>query len=109
MKERVAGTYFSPKGHIILGGDAAHVHSVNGGQGLNTGISDAFALAWRLHAAIRGMPNVMQSYETERLTSARLIIDVAAKLVRSTLRTAEEYVSLIEKNANYITGKVASW
>ncbi|KAK8220809.1 putative monooxygenase [Phyllosticta capitalensis] len=104
IKERVARNYFSPKGRIALAGDAAHVHAVNGGQGLNTGLADAFALAWRLNLALRGFPEVLESYETERRTSAVGIIDVAAKLVRSTVKTATEYVDLIERNAAYITG-----
>ncbi|EJD47422.1 putative monooxygenase [Auricularia subglabra TFB-10046 SS5] len=106
VKERVARTYFSPHKRITLAGDAAHIHSVNGGQGLNTGLADAFALAWRLSLALKGHATdaVWQSYETERRTCAVGVIDVAAKLVRSTLRTAEEYVGLIEKNAGYITG-----
>ncbi|KAF2137130.1 uncharacterized protein K452DRAFT_302277 [Aplosporella prunicola CBS 121167] len=105
IKERVAKTYFSPKQRIILAGDAAHIHAVNGGQGLNTGQADAFALAWRLALAVRGgWHSVLQSYEDERLATAKGVIDVAAKLVRSTVKTAAEYVELIEKNANYITG-----
>ncbi|KAK7524482.1 putative monooxygenase [Phyllosticta citriasiana] len=104
IKERVARTFFSPKRRIALAGDAAHVHAVNGGQGLNTGLADAFALAWRLNLATRGFPEVLESYETERRTSAVGIIDVAAKLVRSTVKTATEYVDLIERNAAYITG-----
>lgn len=43
VQERVAESFLSPLGRIILAGDAAHVHAVNGGQGLNTGVSDAFA------------------------------------------------------------------
>lgn len=100
---------------MILAGDAAHVHSVNGGQGLNTGIADAFALAWRLayvltdaglgRAAADGL---IRSYDTERRTVAQGVIDVAATLVRETVRTAAKYVSAIERNAGYITGKCFS-
>ncbi|EKG16671.1 Monooxygenase FAD-binding protein [Macrophomina phaseolina MS6] len=105
IKERVARTYFSPKQRVVLAGDSAHIHAVNGGQGLNTGQADAFALAWRLALAVKsGYHGVLQSYEDERLATARGVIDVAAKLVRSTVKTAQEYVELIEKNANYITG-----
>ncbi|EOD52644.1 putative fad binding domain containing protein [Neofusicoccum parvum UCRNP2] len=105
IKERVARTYFSPKQRVVLAGDAAHIHAVNGGQGLNTGQADAFALAWRLALAVKGgWHHVLQSYEDERLATAKGVIDVAAKLVRSTVKTATEYVDLIEKNANYITG-----
>lgn len=100
-------------GRIILAGDAAHVHSVNGGQGLNTGIADAFGLGWRIAAAI-GHGNVnpdvatrlIKSYDTERRTVAQDVINVAARLVRDTMHTAKQYVGTIEKNAGYITGKL---
>ncbi|KAF2087670.1 putative monooxygenase [Saccharata proteae CBS 121410] len=104
VKERVARTYFSPNKRIMLAGDAAHVHAVNGGQGLNTGVADAFALSWRLKLAVSGLPEILESYESERRASAVEVINVAAKLVRSTVKTATEYVQLIERNAGYITG-----
>lgn len=97
----------------MLAGDAAHVHSVNGGQGLNTGIADAFALAWRLASVLTNdglspdaADRLIRSYDVERRTVAQGVIDVAAALVRDTIKTAKEYVSTIEKNAGYITGKL---
>lgn len=96
----------------MLAGDAAHVHAVNGGQGLNTGIADAFALAWRLSAmldaenkGVCGDRRMIQSYDTERRSVAQDVINVAARLVRDTVHTAKQYVGTIEKNAGYITGK----
>jgi phenol 2-monooxygenase (NADPH) len=101
---------------VILAGDAAHVHSVNGGQGLNTGIADAFALAWRLAYVLtdkdlgKATADVLiRSYDTERRAVAQGVIDVAATLVRETVRTAAEYVSAIERNAGYITGMGVSY
>jgi 2-polyprenyl-6-methoxyphenol hydroxylase-like FAD-dependent oxidoreductase len=41
-------------GRVLLAGDAAHVHSPAGGQGMNTGIQDAYNLGWKLAAALRG-------------------------------------------------------
>lgn len=105
VKERLARSYFSPGGRIVLAGDAAHVHAVNGGQGLNTGISDAFALVWRLYLGTKGYEPLVKTYELERRHIAADVLSVAAKLVRSTLRTATEYVEIVEKNAAYITGK----
>lgn len=114
VKERIASTFVSRDGagRILLAGDAAHVHSVNGGQGLNTGMSDAFGLAWRLATAVSDAPQlqrgaaetILRSYDTERRSIARDVIDVAARLVRHTVHTAEQYVGTIEKNAGYITG-----
>lgn len=97
----------------MLAGDAAHVHSVNGGQGLNTGVADAFSLAWRL-AAVVSSPStlkpdaadkLLRSYDIERRGTAQGVVDVAAALVRDTVREAKQYVGTIEKNAGYITGE----
>jgi 2-polyprenyl-6-methoxyphenol hydroxylase-like FAD-dependent oxidoreductase len=56
------------KGRVFLAGDAAHVHSPLGGQGMNTGIGDAMNLGWKLAAAVRGSapPGLLDSYESER-------------------------------------------
>ena len=43
-----------PLGRVFLAGDAAHIHSPAGGQGMNTGMQDAFNLAWKLAAVIDG-------------------------------------------------------
>jgi 2-polyprenyl-6-methoxyphenol hydroxylase-like FAD-dependent oxidoreductase len=55
-------------GRVFLAGDAAHVHSPLGGQGMNTGIQDAMNLGWKLAAAVHGWaaPGLLDSYETER-------------------------------------------
>ncbi|MFI5905998.1 FAD-dependent monooxygenase [Dactylosporangium sp. NPDC051541] len=55
-------------GRVFLAGDAAHVHSPLGGQGMNTGIQDAMNLGWKLAAAVRGQaaPDLLDTYETER-------------------------------------------
>jgi 2-polyprenyl-6-methoxyphenol hydroxylase-like FAD-dependent oxidoreductase len=55
-------------GRVFLAGDAAHVQSPVGGQGMNMGIQDAFNLAWKLALAIRGRarPAVLDSYHAER-------------------------------------------
>jgi 2-polyprenyl-6-methoxyphenol hydroxylase-like FAD-dependent oxidoreductase len=56
------------KGRAFLAGDAAHVHSPLGGQGMNTGIGDAMNLGWKLAAAVSGSapPWLLDSYERER-------------------------------------------
>ncbi|KZL69900.1 FAD monooxygenase [Colletotrichum tofieldiae] len=118
VKERIAGTFVSQNGggRIVLAGDAAHVHSVNGGQGLNTGIADSFALSWRLASILTNdrlgsdaADKLIRSYDIERRTVAQGVIDVAAALVRDTIKSAKEYVSTIEKNAGYITGMGVSY
>ncbi|KAK9419715.1 putative FAD binding domain-containing protein [Seiridium unicorne] len=116
--ERIASSFVSKEGNgrIILAGDAAHVHSVNGGQGLNTGVADAFGLGWRIAAAVhqeRLVPDVttqlIRSYDIERRTVAQDVINVAARLVRDTMHSAQQYVATIEKNAGYITGMGVSY
>ncbi|WAC94143.1 FAD-dependent oxidoreductase [Mycobacterium sp. Aquia_213] len=55
-------------GRVFLAGDAAHIHSPIGGQGMNTGIGDAMNLGWKLAAAVRGSASdwLLDSYESER-------------------------------------------
>ncbi len=63
-------------GRVFLAGDAAHIHSPAGGQGMNTGIGDAFNLAWKLALVIKGEAHesLLDSYEAERLPFARAIL-----------------------------------
>jgi 2-polyprenyl-6-methoxyphenol hydroxylase-like FAD-dependent oxidoreductase len=55
-------------GRVFLAGDAAHVHSPLGGQGMNTGIQDAMNLGWKLAAEVHGRAPawLLDSYEAER-------------------------------------------
>ncbi|HEY8128131.1 MAG TPA: FAD-dependent monooxygenase [Hyphomicrobium sp.] len=64
------------KGRAFLLGDAAHIHSPAGGQGMNTGIGDAINLAWKLTAVLAGRaPNsLLDSYEAERIAFARRLV-----------------------------------
>jgi 2-polyprenyl-6-methoxyphenol hydroxylase-like FAD-dependent oxidoreductase len=64
------------KGRAFLLGDAAHIHSPVGGQGMNTGIGDAVNLAWKLAAVLRGRAAaaILDSYETERVAFARRLV-----------------------------------
>jgi len=61
------------KGNVLLAGDAAHVHSPVGGQGMNTGIQDAFNLAWKIKWVIEhpSASKIIQSYHPERYPIAR--------------------------------------
>jgi 2-polyprenyl-6-methoxyphenol hydroxylase-like FAD-dependent oxidoreductase len=63
-------------GRAFLLGDAAHIHSPAGGQGMNTGIGDAVNLAWKLAAVLAGDAgdNLLDSYETERSGFARRLV-----------------------------------
>ena len=71
-------------GRVFLVGDAAHVHSPAGGQGMNTGIQDAIALGNRLAAVISGrQPEThLDSYETERRPVAEKVVAMTDQMTR---------------------------
>lgn len=66
VHKRLARQY--AKDRVFLAGDAAHVHSPGGGQGLNTGVLDAYNLAWRLALVLKGLasPRLLEGYDKER-------------------------------------------
>ncbi len=78
VNQRVVDHY--RRGRVLLVGDAAHVHTPAGGLGMNTGIQDAYALGWRLAAAVRGGPDaedaedVVDGYERERRPVAEALL-----------------------------------
>ena len=76
-------------GRVFLAGDAAHVHSPLGGQGMNTGIGDAMNLGWKLAEAVRGTApaGLLESYQAERHpvgTTVLRMTDAFNKLVLGT-------------------------
>ena len=74
------------KGRVFIAGDAAHIHPPTGGQGMNTGIQDAYNLAWKLALVVNGdgRPELLDSYEAERLP-------VGADVVMRTQKASENY------------------
>ena len=68
------------KGRVLLAGDAAHVHSPVGGQGLNTGVQDAVNLGWKLAQVVNGISpdSLLDTYHAERHP-------VAARVLRGTM------------------------
>ena len=64
------------RGRAFLLGDAAHIHSPSGGQGMNTGIGDAVNLAWKLAAVLQGRADtaLLDTYEPERIAFARRLV-----------------------------------
>src|SRR5262249_27939916 len=74
-------------GRALLAGDAAHVHPPSGGQGLNTGIQDAYNLGWKLANVLRGAPGaLLDTYETERLPIAASVLGLSKRLMLRTSR-----------------------
>lgn len=110
VKEAVAEKFFVHD-RVFLAGDACHIHSVNGGQGLNTGLADAFNLIWKLNMVINfnASAELLQSYEKERQAVARGVIETSGALVRATKYSeqgthAEDYIKIVQKRSGYITG-----
>ncbi|HXW76516.1 MAG TPA: FAD-dependent monooxygenase, partial [Candidatus Eremiobacteraceae bacterium] len=74
VHHRVADQFHGGRAFLI--GDAAHIHSPVGGQGMNTGIGDAVNIAWKLAAVLRGRatPSLLDTYEPERIAFARRLV-----------------------------------
>ncbi|WP_433974894.1 FAD-dependent monooxygenase [Tunturiibacter lichenicola] len=68
-------------GRVFLAGDAAHVHPPSGGQGLNTGVQDAYNLGWKLAHVVNGGPaSLLDTYESERLPIAAAVLGLTKHL-----------------------------
>ena len=78
-------------GRILLAGDAAHIHSPAGGQGMNTGIQDAYNLGWKLAALLAGADRaLLDTYESERRPVARNVLDDSTARLGHVMRAAGE-------------------
>jgi 2-polyprenyl-6-methoxyphenol hydroxylase-like FAD-dependent oxidoreductase len=88
INERKVSDY--RRGRVMLAGDAAHIHSPAGGQGMNTGMQDTFNLAWKLALVHRGQGRrepLLNSYSTERSAVGDQVLKGAAMLtMAATLR-----------------------
>ncbi|MEU5203687.1 FAD-dependent oxidoreductase [Streptomyces pseudogriseolus] len=75
-------------GRVFLAGDAAHVHSPAGGQGLNTSVQDAYNLGWKLGAVLSGDadPSLLDSYEEERRAVAADMLGLSTRIHRGEAR-----------------------
>jgi 2-polyprenyl-6-methoxyphenol hydroxylase-like FAD-dependent oxidoreductase len=80
VHHRVAAEY--RRGRLLLAGDAAHVHSPAGGQGMNTGIQDAVALASALASTIAGDGGALDRYDADRRPVAHRVVRNADRLTR---------------------------
>jgi hypothetical protein len=75
-------------GRVLLAGDAAHIHSPAGGQGLNTSVQDAYNLGWKLGAVLRGEApaSLLDTYEEERLPVAADALGLSTRIHRGEAR-----------------------
>jgi 2-polyprenyl-6-methoxyphenol hydroxylase-like FAD-dependent oxidoreductase len=75
-------------GRVFLAGDAAHIHSPAGGQGMNTGMQDAFNLAWKLALVCHGVcdpEKLLGSYSTERSRVGDMVLQDAGRLTAAAI------------------------
>lgn len=87
-------------GRAFLAGDAGHVHSPVGGQGMNTGIGDAVNLGWKLAAVVQGRADagILATYESERIAFARSLVETTDRLFQGIVGrglTAQVFRSLL--------------
>ena len=79
-------------GRVFLAGDAAHVHPIAGGLGMNSGIQDAYNLGWKLGLVLAGRaaPGLLDTYEEERLPIASWLLDITSDLLDVVLDAIKE-------------------
>ena len=90
INERKVADYRAQR--VFLAGDAAHVHSPAGGQGMNTGMHDAFNLAWKLSLASRGLcaaEPLLASYSSERSAVAKQVLEQTGRTTAIALMRGE--------------------
>ncbi len=109
---RLAHTYRS--GNVFLAGDAAHVHSTAGGQGMNCCMQDAWNLGWKLALVLKGeaRPGLLDTYESERKPIGKQVIEAASKIHELFMagRSSGADALLELKNSGFLTelvGKVS--
>jgi 2-polyprenyl-6-methoxyphenol hydroxylase-like FAD-dependent oxidoreductase len=94
-------------GRCFLLGDAAHVHSPAGGQGMNTGLQDAYNLAWKLALVVKGRADeaLLDSYEKERRPVAQRLLDSTDRAFA--LIVSESWLAGIFRTQ--IMARIAAW
>jgi 2-polyprenyl-6-methoxyphenol hydroxylase-like FAD-dependent oxidoreductase len=103
IHHRVADTYRA--GRLLLAGDAAHVHSPAGGQGMNVGIQDAVALADALARVLAGAPDsVLDDYSAARRPIAQQVVEMTDRLTR--LATLPRAARPIRNTAIGLAGRI---
>jgi 2-polyprenyl-6-methoxyphenol hydroxylase-like FAD-dependent oxidoreductase len=123
IQERQASFY--RKGRMVIAGDAAHVHSPLGGQGLNLGIQDAMNLGWKLSAVVKGRAadDLIDTYAEERRRVSQGVIKVTdiatrmmtsdrlpARIARKTVMTVASRVPVTHRTAvGHLSGIYTSY
>ncbi|MEC3952649.1 FAD-dependent monooxygenase [Nocardia sp. CDC153] len=95
-------------GRVLLAGDAAHVHSSAGGQGLNTGVQDAYNLGWKLAAVYDGAdPELLETYEVERMPVAAQVLGLTTQLHRQDFHGGTGTPAIHQLDITYRGGPLA--
>jgi hypothetical protein len=101
-------------GRILLAGDAAHIHSPVGGQGMNTGIQDAANLGWKLAATVQGWapPGLLETYQAERHPVGRQALRTSGALLRMVttapaLVTPRNVLALFATRVPFVASRIA--
>jgi 2-polyprenyl-6-methoxyphenol hydroxylase-like FAD-dependent oxidoreductase len=91
---------------MFLAGDAAHVHSPAGGQGMNTGMQDACNLAWKLAMVVRGTgdESLLESYSLERSPVAEAVLKITGGAPTMATLTGDVTQSIRNHVASLILG-----
>lgn len=105
INERMVANYRAER--VFLAGDAAHVHSPAGGQGMNTGMQDAFNLAWKLALVCRGVCTdapLLDSYSSERSKVGEQVLKNAGRITSLALLRGEVKQSIRNYLASLLFG-----
>jgi 2-polyprenyl-6-methoxyphenol hydroxylase-like FAD-dependent oxidoreductase len=92
-------------GRVLLAGDAAHVHSPAGGQGMNTGLQDAANLGWKLARRIRSgaADRLLDTYHDERHPVGRMVLRLSGSILRMALLHGPGVVTVRNRAAGALT------
>jgi 2-polyprenyl-6-methoxyphenol hydroxylase-like FAD-dependent oxidoreductase len=105
INERKVADYRAQR--VFLAGDAAHVHSPDGCQGMNTGMHDAFNLAWKLSLASRGLcaaEPLLASYSPERSAVAKLVLEQTGRTTAIAVMKGEARQTIRNHVASLVFG-----
>ena len=100
---------------VFLAGDSAHIHSPAGGQGMNTGIQDAFNLGWKMALVVRGIapPQLLGSYHLERSPVASGVLNLTDRITRmatmrsSVAQSVRDFLLPLVSGIDFVGEKVA--
>lgn len=95
-------------GRIFIAGDAAHIHSPFGGQGMNTGLHDVWNLAWKLELILHGRGNerLLDSYSAERLPVIKSVIETT-HLITQAMGTPNKFAQVLRDTVIPMVSRLA--